>query len=91
MHNVLFLFLAFAGFGCLIAAWITDKTWLAVGFFLFAGLMMVLYPRRAAGDPDDDAGRYAWLIPDSQPARTIVTVIIGVVCIAAAAALVVSR
>jgi hypothetical protein len=88
MHNVLFFFLAFAGFACLIGAWITDRTWLAVGFLLFGGLMLVLYPRRAAGDPDDDSGQYAWLIPDSQPARSIVTAIVGLLCIAGAAALI---
>ncbi|HEX8204750.1 MAG TPA: hypothetical protein VF587_01700 [Solirubrobacteraceae bacterium] len=89
MHNALRLLLAFAAFGCLIAAWITGTTWLAVGFLVFGGLMLVLFPRESAdagGDP-----RYGWVIPESQPARTIVTVLLGLVCLAAAAALVLLR
>ena len=88
MRNPLFLILAFLAFGCLIAAWITDALWLGVGFFVFGGLMFVLYPRQAAGHPDDEVPAYSWVIPDSQPARTIVTVLIGLFCLAAAAVLV---
>lgn len=88
MRNGLFLFLAFVAFGCLIAAWITGETFLAVGFFVFGGLMFVLYPRRSAGDPDDDVGRYSWVLPDSQPARTIGAFVLGLVCLGIAAAVV---
>ena len=88
MRNGLFFFLACAGFACLIAAWITDKTWLAVGFFVFGGLMLVLFPRRSAGAPENDLGQHAWLMPDSQPARGIVTVLIGLFCLAMAAVLI---
>ena len=87
-NNPLFLLLALAAFGCLIAAWLTDKLWLGVGFFVFGGLMFVLFPRRAAGAPEDEYPTHAWVIPDSQPARTIVTVLIGLFCLAAAAVLI---
>ena len=88
MRNPLFLILAFAAFGCLIAAAITDELWLGVGFFVFGGLMLVLYPRRSAGDPDHDVGAYSWMIPESQPARTIVTFLIGLLCLGMALVLV---
>ena len=89
-NNPLFLILAIAAFGCLIAAWITDKLWLGVGFFVFGGLMFVLFPNRSAGAPEDEPSQFAWVIPDSQPARTIVAFVIGLLCLGIAAALVLS-
>lgn len=88
MRNALFYILAFAACGFLVAAAITEKLWLGVGFFVVGGLMFVLYPRRSAGAPEDEVPQYSWVIPDSQPARTIVTVLIGLFCLAAAAVLV---
>jgi hypothetical protein len=85
VHKVLYVVLAFAGCACLVIGLITDQMWAYVGFFVFGGLMLVLYPRRAAGDRDDDVGQYAWLMPNSQPARTIVTFVMGLVCLGLAA------
>ena len=85
MRNVLFFLLAFAGCGFLVAGLVTKEMWAYVGFFVFGGLMLVLYPRRSAGDPDTDVGRYSWMVPESQPARTIVTFVIGLVCLGIAA------
>ena len=81
MRNPLFYVLAFVAVGFMVAAVITEKLWVGLGFFAAGGLMMVLYPRQAAGDPDTD-GASAWMLPDSQPARTIVTFVIGLLCLA---------
>ena len=65
--------------GCLVAALIVDDdTWPFVGFGISAGLAAILFPRQFAGDPENDTGQYSWVLPDSQPARTIVMFIIGV-------------
>jgi hypothetical protein len=85
MKNVLYFGLAFAGGACLVIGIAAKENWAYAGFFVFGGLMAVLYPRRSAGDPETDVGRYSWFMPDSQPARTIVTFILGLVCLAFAA------
>jgi hypothetical protein len=81
----MFFVLAFVAVGFLVAGVIAEQMWAYVGFFAAGGLMMVLYPRRATGDPDTDVGTHSWMLPESQPARTIVTFIIGLFCLAIAA------
>ena len=77
MKNAAFLLLAFITCGFIVAALLTDAKWPFIGFALAGGLMFVLFPRRSAGDPEDDLGTYSWMLPSSQPARTIVAFLIG--------------
>ncbi len=88
MRGPLTLVLAFLACGCLVVAVVTDARWAAIGFLVFGGLPFVLYPRKTG----DEAARYAPAsslpMPRSQPARTIVAVLIGLFCLALAAALI---
>lgn len=62
--------------GSLVVGLASDTKWAFVGFAVFGGLAGVLYPRQFAGDPEQDVGAYSWVLPESQPARAIVTVLI---------------
>lgn len=73
------LALACAGIGLT-----TDAGWALAGFFVFGGLAAVIWPRQLAGDPKHDVGSGGWFMPDSQPARTIVMFVVGVICLAMA-------
>lgn len=83
MRNGLFFALAFAACGFLVVHAISDTMWSAVGFAITGGLMLVLFPRKAAGDPDAEPAQYAWVIPDKEPARTIVTLLLGLMLVGA--------
>ena len=87
MQKGLFYVLAFVAVGFMVAFAFTQAMWAGAGFFASGGLMAVLYPRQSAGDPaDDTAASHSWMLPESQPARTIVMFIIGLVCLGIAAA-----
>ena len=86
MRKGFFYVLAFIAVGFMIAFAITQELWTGIGFFVAGGLMFVLYPRRSSADADQPmASSYSWMLPESQPARSIVTFLMGLFLLGAAA------